>query len=106
MPARQFQKRARARRLLPPVYELAAFSIFGFCATHGLSRSKFYDMLHKGEGPRLMRCGRRVLISTEAARDWRLARERAADARLVHVILARRARPRLGSLAGSKTGRK
>jgi len=50
MPARKSQKCARARRHFPAVYELAAFSVFGFCIAHGLSRSKFYDMLRKGEG--------------------------------------------------------
>ena len=34
------QKRAHARRALPPVYELAAFSVFGFCVAHGLSRTQ------------------------------------------------------------------
>jgi dihydropteroate synthase len=90
MPARKSQKRARARRHFPAVYELAAFSVFGFCIAHGLSRSKFYDMLRKGEGPRLMRCGRRVLISTEAAQAWRRVREHAAAAS--RKPLARRGR--------------
>ena len=61
------RKRARARRALPPVYELAAFSVYGFCLAHGLSRRKFYYMLEAGEGPRMMKCGTRTLISVEAA---------------------------------------
>jgi hypothetical protein len=73
---KQGHKRARARRPLPPVYELAAFSVFGFCIAHGLSRSKLYAMWRSGEGPRLMKCGSRTLISVEAARAWRQARER------------------------------
>ena len=73
---RQLRKRAYARRVPPAVYELAAYSIFGFCLTHGLSRRKFYYMLKAGEGPRLMKCGRRTLISIEAAQRWRRARER------------------------------
>jgi hypothetical protein len=72
------KREAHARRALPAVYELAAFSVFGFCIAHGLSRRKFYYMRRAGEGPRVMKCGRRTLISVEAARDWRLARERAA----------------------------
>jgi hypothetical protein len=75
---RETKRRARARRPLPPVYELAAFSVFGFCLAHGLSRSKFYGMLREGEGPRVMKCGTRTLISVEAARAWRQARERTA----------------------------
>ena len=72
------QKRAPARRPLPPVYELAAFSVFGFCLAHGLSRRKLYYMLEAGEGPRIMKCGTRTLISVEAAQRWRRARERMA----------------------------
>jgi len=75
---RKIARRARARSTVPPVYELAAFSVFGFCVSHGLSRSKFYDLLRRGEGPRLMKCGTRTLISVEAAQRWRRARERAA----------------------------
>jgi hypothetical protein len=75
---RKIGKRAHARHASPTVYELAAYSIFGFCLAHGLSRRKLYYMLEAGEGPRLMKCGRRTLISTEAARRWRRARERVA----------------------------
>ena len=74
------QKRARARRPLPPVYELAALSVYGFCVAHGLSRRKLYYMFEAGEGPRVMKCGTRILISVEAAQAWRRARERAAAA--------------------------
>jgi len=76
--AKQVKMRARARRPLPPIYELAAFSVFGFCVAHGLSRSLFYRLLRSGAGPRIMKCGRRTLISVEAAQRWRRARERAA----------------------------
>jgi hypothetical protein len=75
---RKVARRDRARRILPPIYELAAFSVFGFCIAHGLSRSTFYKALRSGEGPRLMKCGRRTLISIEAAQRWRRARERVA----------------------------
>ena len=75
---KQIRKRARAHRPLPPVYELAAFSIYGFCLAHGLSRRKLYYMLEAGEGPRIMKCGTRTLISVEAAQRWRRARERIA----------------------------
>ena len=75
---RQIGRRAHARRALPAVYELAAFSVFGFCLAHGLSRRKLYYMLEAGEGPRIMKCGTRTLISVEAAQRWRRARERMA----------------------------
>jgi len=70
----------RVRRALPPVYELGAYSVYGFCLAHGLSRRKLYYMLEAGEGPRIMKCGRRTLISVESAQRWRRARERAAAA--------------------------
>ena len=75
---KQIRKRARARRALPPVYELGAYSVYGFCLAHGLSRRKLYYMLEAGEGPRIMKCGTRTLISVEAAQRWRRARERMA----------------------------
>jgi hypothetical protein len=78
MTIKQIEKRARARRILPPLYELAAHNVFGFCLTHGLSRSTFYALRRAGVGPRIMKCGRRTLVSVEAAAAWRRARERAA----------------------------
>jgi hypothetical protein len=64
---REIKRRARARRALPPVYELGAYSVYGFCLAHGLSRRKLYYMLEAAEGPRIMKCGTRTLISVE----WR-----------------------------------
>jgi hypothetical protein len=37
-------------------------------------------MLRVGQGPRVMKCGARTLISMEAAQAWRRVRERAAGA--------------------------
>lgn len=56
-----------------------AFSVEQFCTAHGLSRSGFYELLRQQRGPRLMRLGRRVLISREAAADWRRRMEEAAS---------------------------
>jgi hypothetical protein len=77
---RQIGKPAHARHAPPAVYEFAAYSVYGFCLAHGLGRRKFYYMLEAGEGPRLMKCGRRTLISVEAAQRWRRTRERVAVA--------------------------
>jgi predicted DNA-binding transcriptional regulator AlpA len=53
-----------------------AFSVEQFCESHGnISRSFFYKLLAAGQGPRLMKVGRRVLISEEAAADWRASME-------------------------------
>jgi hypothetical protein len=54
-----------------------AYGINGFCAAHNISRATFYNLLRAGEAPRLMRVGTRVLISREAAADWRHEREAA-----------------------------
>lgn len=48
-----------------------SFSIKEFCELHAISRSFFYVLREKGEAPRLMKVGRRTLISAEAAAEWR-----------------------------------
>jgi hypothetical protein len=48
-----------------------AFSIQQFCDAHSISRAKFYLLLKEGIAPRLMKVGRRRLISIEAAELWR-----------------------------------
>lgn len=49
----------------------AASSPAQFCDEHGIARTTFYMLLKQGRGPRLMKVGRRTLISAEAAADWR-----------------------------------
>ena len=46
-----------------------------FCKEHGICRQTFYNLRAKGEAPRVMRVGRKVLVSAEAAADWRRERE-------------------------------
>jgi hypothetical protein len=60
--------------------ELEAFSITEFCTAHRISRATFYNLLAAGEGPRTMKVGNRVLISRDAAADWRREREQASKA--------------------------
>jgi predicted DNA-binding transcriptional regulator AlpA len=55
-----------------------AYTILEFCQRHGISRSKLYQLWDAGIGPRKMNIGNKVLISVEAAADWRLAREAAS----------------------------
>jgi hypothetical protein len=59
---------------LPP----GAFSIRTFCKAHNISQSFFHKLQALGLGPKIMRAGRRVLISNESAREWRRQREREA----------------------------
>ena len=48
-----------------------AFSVDEFCKGHRISRAWFYELVAAGQGPRLMRIGRRTLISVESAAEWR-----------------------------------
>lgn len=58
----------------------AAYTILEFCHSHRLSRAKLYQLWDQGAGPRIMRIGAKVLISAEAAAQWRRDREAAAEA--------------------------
>ena len=56
-----------------------AFSVELFADEHGISRSQSYVEIKKGR-LRTMKVGRRRLISTEAAADWRRLMEEKAKA--------------------------
>lgn len=56
----------------------AAFTIAEFCEAHRISVAMYFKLRDAGLGPRVMRAGRRVTISFEAAADWRRAREEAS----------------------------
>lgn len=47
------------------------FDVASFCEAHRISRSFLYRMIAEGRGPRLMKLGRRTLITAEAAAEWR-----------------------------------
>ena len=51
------------------------FTISAFCQAHHISEPYYYRLRERGLGPREMRLGRKVLISNDAAADWRRARE-------------------------------
>jgi hypothetical protein len=56
------------------------FTVSEFCEAHGrMSRTLFYKLVNEGKGPRLMKIGRRTLISQEAAADWRRQMEAATN---------------------------
>jgi hypothetical protein len=57
-------------RSRPPV-QSEVLTVSEFCNSHRISHSKFYEMLKAGYGPRIMKVGRRTLISVEAATAWR-----------------------------------
>ena len=60
------------------VVEADAYSIPEFCRRHRFSPAKYFKIAAAGEGPRVMRVGKRVLISKESAAEWRRSREAAA----------------------------
>lgn len=66
---------ARAPTATPPAL---AYTVREFCAGNKISKSHFYALIRDGLGPRLMRVGGRVLISHEAAAEWRRQMEGAA----------------------------
>ena len=54
------------------------FSVAEFCNAHGISRGTFYKLLNEGLGPTAVKIGRRTLISTESAQEWRRRMEEVA----------------------------
>jgi hypothetical protein len=55
-----------------------AFTVNEFCARHRISVQLFYK--NRQQMPRTFKVGTRVLISKEAAAEWRREREQAAQA--------------------------
>ena len=56
------------------------YTVPEFCADHGgISKVFFYALLKDGRGPRLMKVGRRTLITAEAAAEWRARMEAATN---------------------------
>lgn len=52
-----------------------ALTVEDFCEAYKISKSFLYKLKRKGKGPRMMRIGRRTLISTEAALEWQTQNE-------------------------------
>jgi hypothetical protein len=48
-----------------------AYSVTAFCQLNSISRALYYKMRAEGKAPTEIRVGRRVLISQEAAAEWR-----------------------------------
>lgn len=66
-------------RPFPGVHEQAAYNIQQFIKAHDISYGKFYDLLRKGLGPKMMKIGTRRLISVEEAARWRAERSGAKE---------------------------
>lgn len=54
-----------------PDTELDAYSIAEFCRRNSISRGHYYNLQQDGDGPKERRARGRVLISKEAAAEWR-----------------------------------
>jgi hypothetical protein len=55
--------------------DVQSYTINEWCALRKVSRTEFYEMQKRGDGPRTYRVGRFQRISGEADRDWLAARE-------------------------------
>ncbi|HZW20241.1 hypothetical protein [Noviherbaspirillum sp.] len=49
------------------------FTIRQFCEDHDLSKAFFYKLVRNGLGPKVLKVGRRSMVTTEAAAEWRAA---------------------------------
>ena len=59
--------------------ERDSYSIQEFCRRHNISNGTYYNLRDRGQGPREGRAMKRVLISKEAAADWRRQIETTSD---------------------------
>lgn len=57
------------------IIEGRPLSIPEFCTRNRISRAHFYNIAKAGIGPRVMRVGRRCLVTPEAEIEWRRERE-------------------------------
>jgi predicted DNA-binding transcriptional regulator AlpA len=58
--------------------EPMALTVQEFCRTHSISRGTFYNLAAEGLAPKVMRVRGRVLVSVEAAAEWRKEMEKRA----------------------------
>jgi hypothetical protein len=62
-------KPKKKRRVLgPPTH---AFTVQEFCDTHRISRTRYYELKKLGLGPREKSVLGKIIITQEAAADWR-----------------------------------
>lgn len=55
---------------------VVTYDIPAFCSSHHISRALFYKLLKEKRAPRIMRVGRRTLITEDAASEWRAKMEK------------------------------
>jgi hypothetical protein len=55
------------------------FTVEEFCQQVRISKRHYSNLQSRGEGPKVIRLGRRVLIAQETAKSWLLSREARAQ---------------------------
>ncbi len=74
------RKKRRRRQAQAPPDDPDAYTIGEFCRRHMLSRPTYNRLRSQGLGPREIKLAQKVLITKEAAADWRIEREAATAA--------------------------
>lgn len=73
------KKRRRHRQAQAPPDNPDAYTIGEFCRRHMISRPTYNRWRSQGLGPREIKFAQKVLITKEAAADWRREREAASQ---------------------------
>ena len=58
---------------------IGAMTITQFCASNGISRSRYFEDQRAGLGPKVFKNGTHTRISVESAAEWRAQRTAAAE---------------------------
>ena len=61
--------------ITPAHLRLLAYGVKDFCKAVGISPRMFYVLVARGDGPSIVRIGRRTLITTTAAEEWLAAHQ-------------------------------
>jgi hypothetical protein len=72
------QRRRQQARAPPDDGDVDAYSIATFCRRNDISKPFYFKLRAKGLGPKEIRLGARVLITKEAAEQWRRERAKAS----------------------------
>jgi hypothetical protein len=71
-------KRRRRAPPTPPAADVDCLSVAEFCRRNGISKPFYYKLRDQGLTPDEIRLGARVLITREAAEQWRRDHARAS----------------------------
>jgi len=58
---------------------IEAYSVQGWCKRRGICVATFYNRLKYGDMPKIIKIGRRTIITAEADEEWRRRREALAN---------------------------